>query len=197
MISFVKGILAAKEAPFVVVDVNGLGYEIETPLSTFLNLPKIGAMVQLTTHFVVREDAQRLYGFESQAERVLFVSLLKVSGIGARIALAVLSSMSVAGFQQCVAHEDVAALVKIPGIGRKTAQRLIVEMRDKLNDTIPKLSPTKTTAPMDSRTEAAQALQALGYKEAEVTRLLDSVSGSADSDSAEDLIRLALRAAAG
>ncbi|MEL6869021.1 MAG: Holliday junction branch migration protein RuvA [Pseudomonadota bacterium] len=199
MIAFLRGRITDKKAPHVVLDVNGVGYEVETPMSTFLQLPAIGTDVQLLTHFLVREDAQLLYGFETEAERVLFRNLLKVSGVGARIALAILSGISVAGFRQCIEYDDVAALIKVPGIGRKTAERLIVEMRDRL-DLVAPANPTRKTpaaATDDGRGEAFHALLALGYRDAEVRKLLAKVSESGDASSAEDFIRLALKQAAG
>lgn len=199
MIVFLRGRITDKKAPHVVLDVNGVGYEVETPMSTFLQLPAIGTDVQLLTHFLVREDAQLLYGFETEAERVLFRNLLKVSGVGARIALAILSGISVTGFRQCIEYDDVAALIKVPGIGRKTAERLIVEMRDRLDLVAPANLTRKTPAAAtdDGRGEAFHALLALGYRDAEVRKLLAKVSESGDASSAEDFIRLALKQAAG
>src|ERR1700683_458893 len=158
MIGFLHGRIAAKTAPAVTVDVGGVGYELEAPMSTFLNLPPVGETVRLITHLVVREDAHILYGFATEAERRLFRNLLKVSGVGPKIALGVLSGMSVEGFARCVLGEDVATLTRIPGIGRKTAERLIIEMRDRVN--------THSTAPglvgksggSDPRSEAFDAL---------------------------------------
>ena len=121
----------AKQAPHVVLECHGVGYEVETPMSTFLELPAVGAELFLHTHLLVREDAQLLYGFASVEERALFRSLLKISGVGAKMGLAILSAMSEADFRRCVEHEDTASLVRIPGVGKKTAERLIIEMRDK------------------------------------------------------------------
>ena len=193
MIGLLRGTLASKQAPRIVIDCHGVGYEVETPMSTFLNLPAVGAAVELHTHVLVREDAQLLYGFATGDERSLFRTLLKVSGVGARIGLAILSTMSAADFRRCVEHEDTAALVKIPGVGRKTAERLIVEMRDKvsaLRGTARAGTPTVAATP---RGEAVDALLALGYRVNEVDRLI----GNADlaGKSAEDIIRHALRQA--
>ncbi len=132
MIGSLRGRIASKTPPQVTVEVGGIGYELEAPMSTFLHLPAIGSEVKLLTHFVVREDAQLLYGFATEDERRLFRSLLKVSGIGPKIGLALLSGISVEGFAACVQNQDVGALIKVPGIGRKTAERLLVEMRDRL-----------------------------------------------------------------
>lgn len=198
MISYLHGTLASKQAPHVVIDVAGIGYELETPMSTFFGLPAVGAEVTLLTHFLVREDAQLLYGFASDDERTLFRGLLKVSGVGARIALAILSGISAEGFRRCVEYEDVAALVKVPGIGKKTAERLIIEMRDRLS-AAPGKAPGGASAPVvtDARGEAFHALLALGYKDAEVRRLLASIEQGGEASSTEDYIRLALRQAAG
>ena len=132
MIGFLKGTLVSKRPPQLTLDVGGVGYEIQAPMSTFYGLPESGESLRLVTHLVIRDDAHVLYGFASEAERALFRSLLKVSGVGARIALGILSGISVAGFRQCVVEKDVAALTRLPGIGRKTAERLLVEMPDRL-----------------------------------------------------------------
>ena len=199
MIGFISGKLDSKQAPVVVIDVNGVGYELETPMSTFLGLPSVGQPIRLLTHFLVREDAQLLYGFGSEAERSLFRGLLKVSGVGARIALAILSGISVEGFRRCVEFDDVQALTKVPGIGKKTAERLIVEMRDRLGDaevtTVTGGGAVVETS--DGRGEAFHALLALGYRDAEVRRLLAAVEKSGEASSTEDYIRLALKQAAG
>ena len=198
MISFVRGRISGKHAPTVVLDVGGIGYDIETPMSTFLTLPAVGADVQLLTHFLVREDAQLLYGFSTDEDRALFRNLLKVSGVGARIALAILSGISVSGFRRCVEYEDVPALVKVPGIGKKTAERLIVEMRDKLGDASVATTTTQAVAtPETGRGEAYSALLALGYRDAEVRKLLQAVEQSGEASSTEDYIRLALKKAVG
>ena len=132
MIGSLRGRIAAKTPPQLMIDVGGVGYELEAPMSTFFHLPPIGQEVSLLTHMVVREDAQNLYGFATQDERRLFRSLLKVSGVGPKIALALLSGISVEAFAQCILNQDVAALIRVPGIGRKTAERLFVEMRDRV-----------------------------------------------------------------
>jgi Holliday junction DNA helicase RuvA len=193
MIGSVRGRISAKSPPQLTVEVGGIGYEIEAPMSTFFHLPAIGAEVQLLTHLVVREDAHVLYGFGSEAERRLFRSLIKVSGVGPKIALGLLSGISVSEFQQCVQSQDVAALTRIPGVGRKTAERLIVEMRDRL------AAPELTTgAPGAGDTgspeaEAYAALVALGYRPGEATRLLKGAGTG--THSTEELIRRALQGA--
>ncbi len=199
MIGFVRGIVRVKQAPQVVLEASGIGYEIETPMSTFFKLPSMGEEVLLLTHFLVREDAQLLYGFATEAERGLFRGLLKVSGVGARIALAILSGISVEGFRRCIEFDDVSALVKVPGIGKKTAERLIIEMRDRLD--LPSagspVAATLTGNDDDGRGEAFHALLALGYRDAEVRKLLKVVEQDGKAKSAEDYIRLALKQAAG
>jgi Holliday junction DNA helicase RuvA len=195
MIGSLRGKLAAKHAPQVIVECHGVGYEVETPMSTFLALPGVGDDVLLHTHLLVREDAQILFGFRSLEERSLFRMLLKISGVGAKIGLAILSTMSAADFQRCVQYEDTAMLIKIPGVGRKTAERLIIEMRDKI-DKAP-VQPGSASVMVDSnpKSEAVDALMALGYKAAEVNKLIGSLD--VDGKSAEDIIRLALRQAGG
>ena len=183
------------------IDVHGMGYEVETPMSTFYELPGIGDEVTLLTHFLVREDAQQLYGFATEQERSLFRNLLRVSGVGARIALAILSGTTVDGFRRCIEFEDVQSLVKVPGIGRKTAERLIVEMRDRLGDsaTVAAASAGRAApvAAADPKSEAFHALLALGYRDAEVRKLLAKVEPGGDAPTAEDYIRQALKQAAG
>ena len=193
MIGFLHGRIAAKTAPAVTVDVGGVGYELEAPMSTFLNLPAVGESVHLITHLVVREDAHILYGFATEAERRLFRNLLKVSGVGPKMALGVLSGMSVEGFSRCVLGEDATTLTRIPGIGRKTAERLIIEMRDRVNTQPALPGIAGKPAASDPHSEAFDALVALQYKPAEATRLLKGID--AGTHSTEELIRLALQGA--
>jgi Holliday junction DNA helicase RuvA len=190
MIGSLTGKLAAKQPPWLMLDVNGVGYELEAPMSTFYELPKVGSSLTLVTHLVVREDAQLLYGFLSDAERSLFRELLRVSGIGARIALAVLSSMSVRGFHQCVQNRDLASLVRVPGVGKKTAERLLVELADRLPE-VPINGTDGKAASGQSASEAESALIALGYRPAEVTRMLSALDTTGLST--EALIKEALR----
>lgn len=195
MIGSLRGRLAAKHAPHIVLECSGVGYEVETPMSTFLDLPEIGAELFLHTHLLVREDAQILYGFATDEERVLFRTLLKVNRVGAKMALGVLSAMSANDFRRCVEYEDAATLSKVPGIGRKTAERLIMEMRDKIGSVgAPTLPGQKVSVESSPRSEATDALVALGYKANEVNKLLAKLD--IDDESAEDIIRLALRQAA-
>jgi len=196
VIGFLRGRLADRHPPHLVVDVGGVGYELEAPMSTFYALPGVGAEVQLVTHLVVREDAHVLFGFATERERSLFRELIKVSGVGPRIALAILSGVTVDDFHRCVEAQDIARLVTVPGIGRKTAERLLIEMRDRLKSLpgpsfVPGSSPA---AGSGAQAEAFAALVALGYKPAEVARLLQKVDASVTST--EELIRHALRAAA-
>ena len=192
MIGRLRGTLIAKQPPSLVVDVGGVGYELEAPMSTFFDLPEAGREVNLFTHYAVKEDTAVLYGFLREAERALFRNLQKVSGIGAKIALAVLSGVSTDEFARLIQQGDVAALTRIPGIGKKTAERMLVELRDRVND----LGPAATASggvPKDPVAEATVALQALGYKPAEVSRLVRDAAASGDR--AEDIIRKALKAA--
>jgi Holliday junction DNA helicase RuvA len=197
MIGRLRGEVAEKQAPHLLLDVNGVGYELEAPLSTFFNLPETGQAVTLYTHLAIRDDAHVLYAFGTESERALFRSLLKVSGVGAKMALAILSGMSADEFARCVEEEDVASLVRLPGIGRKTAERLIVEMRDrlaKMNEIsgISAPSPTQEASrPQTAKSDAIAALVALGYKPQDAGRMVKSVADEA-MDS-EALIRAALQ----
>jgi holliday junction DNA helicase RuvA len=193
MIGSVRGRILAKTPPQLLVDVGGLGYELEVPMSTFFHLPPVGEEVRLLTHLVVREDAHVLYAFGTDDERRLFRSLIKVSGVGPKIALALLSGLSVEAFAQCVQGEDVAALIKVPGIGRKTAERLVVEMRDRL-EAGGRAAASAVPVGASPEAEAFGALIALGYRPAEATRLLKAAGPG--THSTEELIRRALRGAA-
>ena len=190
MIGSLTGTLAAKHPPRLLLEVGGVGYELEAPMSTFYSLPAVGDTVRLHTHLVVREDAHQLFGFASESERSLFRSLLKVTGVGAKVALAILSGISVEGFSRCVLDNDVGALTRVPGIGKKTAERLVVEMRDRVGSGAA-VAAGETQSPRD---EASSALVALGYKPAEAARMLDAVK--TEHATSEALIREALRAVA-
>jgi holliday junction DNA helicase RuvA len=199
MIGFLKGRLAMKQPPTLMLDVNGVGYELEAPMSTFYGLPAMGEPVALFTHLVVREDAHILFGFGTDAERRLFRGLLKVSGVGPKIALGVLSGASTEDFLRIVEAEDVAMLTRIPGIGRKTAERIIIEMRDSVQKlAMPSLAgaslgPGMAQPPQSPQSEAFSALIALGYKPPEVTRLLKSADEPGLSTT--EIIRRALKSA--
>lgn len=198
MIGFLKGRLAAKQPPMLMVDVNGVGYEMEAPMSTFYGLPAAGEAVALFTHLVVREDAHILYAFGTEGERRLFRGLLKVSGVGPKIALGILSGASVDDFLRIIEAEDIAMLTRIPGIGRKTAERVIIEMRDSVKKlSMPPAAGSAVGAAAQAATaqsEAFSALIALGYKPPEVVRLLKAVD---EPDLATtEIIRRALKSAA-
>jgi Holliday junction DNA helicase RuvA len=192
MIGALKGILTAKSPPHLLIDVGGVGYDVEAPMSTFYVLPAAGEPVRLLTHLVVREDAHILYGFATEAERLLFRNLIKVSGVGPRVSLAILSGVSIEAFVLCVQQQDSATLTKIPGVGRKIAERLVVEMRDRLGTV---LTPNADSAlpPGSAAAEAFNALVALGYKGPEATRLLQSAGPG--TQSTEEIIRRALQSA--
>jgi Holliday junction DNA helicase RuvA len=195
VIGFLRGVLTRKHPPVLVVDVGGVGYELEAPMSTFYSLPAVGDEVRLYTHLVVREDAHLLYGFATEDERRLFRDLLRVSGVGPKIGLALLSGMNVAAFLVCVEAQDVESLVRVPGIGRKTAERLLVEMRDRIRALGEGAAPGRPAAGGGAAAEAYAAMVALGYRPAEVTRLLQQVGGEVAGT--EDIIREALKLAAG
>jgi Holliday junction DNA helicase RuvA len=177
-----------------VLDVNGVGYELEAPMSTFYDLPAVGERLTLHTHLVVREDAHLLYGFSRDSQRRLFRSLLKVNGVGPRVALALLSGLSDAEFTRAIANDDIARFTQVPGIGRKTAERLIVEMRDKLEAASP-AAARPAAAPADPVQEAVSALIALGYKPQEASRAVGRVPQQGQVS--EELIRQALKLIAG
>ena len=191
MIGRLRGTLISKHAPWIMLEVGGVGYELEVPMSTYYDLPEVGQALTLITHYAVREDAVALYGFASEAERRLFRDVQKVSGIGAKIALAVLSGCSVAEFERLLQTGDAAALTKIPGIGKKTADRMLVELRDRSQSGIQPIA-SGAAMPRDALSEASIALQQLGYKPVEISRM---VKDAAATDSAEDIIRAALKSA--
>jgi Holliday junction DNA helicase RuvA len=198
MIGTLTGVLAAKSPPHLLLEVGGVGYEVEAPMSTFYALPALGERTRLLTHLVVREDAHVLYGFATGEERALFRNLLKVSGVGPRIALAILSGGTAATFAHAVRERDATALTRIPGVGRKIAERLIVEMRDRLElaDTVP-VDGGAGAGPVahGAEAEAYGALVSLGYKPVEATRLLKGVGAASAGLSTEELIRRALQSA--
>jgi len=192
MIGSVRGKLESKSPPQLTVDVSGVGYELVAPMSTFFLLPAIGEQVHLLTHLVVREDAHVLYAFGTEAERRLFRSLIKVSGVGPKIALALLSGISVEAFAHSVQSQDIATLTKVPGVGRKTAERLVVELRDRLS--VPSNGGVSSAVPPQSpEAEAFAALTGMGCTPAEATRLLKAAGPG--THSTEELIRRALQSA--
>lgn len=199
MIGWLKGDILEKHAPELLLNVQGVGYEVQAPMTTFYQLPDSGT-VEIFTHLVVREDAQLLYGFATKDERRLFRALIKVNGVGPKLALAILSSIEAADFVACVQSDDVQALVKIPGIGKKTAERLLIEMRDRLKDwfvdgdaLLPDSSGIKVSGSHSVLHEAESALIALGYKPVEANKLLRAAQQSETLDTAEALIKAALK----
>ncbi len=196
MIAWLKGELLEKQAPGLVLNVNGVGYELEAPMSTFYELPEVGATATVFVHMVVREDAQLLFGFTSKQQREMFRSLIRVNGVGPKVALAVLSTLSAQELMQCMANEDVAQLCRVPGIGKKTAQRLVVEMKDRLEkefgDVALQTSAGETSG--NNTRDAIDALVALGYKNAEASRVVKALDVNSSS---EELIRQALRTLSG
>lgn len=198
MIGRLRGVLAEKRPPYLLIDVQGVGYELEASLSTFYLLPEAGAEATLYTHLAVREDSHNLYGFATPAERTLFRSLIRVSGIGPRLALLILSGMNVEAFSRCVQQGDTASLMRLPGVGKKTAERLIVEMRDRIGALGPAIAvpAAGTTAPRPESPldDAISALVTLGYKLPEASRMVQAL-GKIDGRSSEELIRMALQAA--
>ena len=191
MIGRLKGLLVHKQPPWLMIDVGGVGYELEAPMSTFYDLPEVGREVTLFTHHAVKEDSVALYGFMREIERRLFRDVQKVTGIGAKIALAILSGASVDEFARLVQTGDVTALTRIPGIGKKTAEHIVVELRDRAADFTGGASALVGKAVAhDPIAEAGIALQQLGYKPAEIGRMLKE---GAPGDSAEDIIRKALK----
>ena len=195
MIGFLRGRIAEKQPPGLVLDVHGVGYELEASMNTFYQLPEVGEEVEILTHLSVREDAHILYGFAAADERRLFRALLRVNGVGAKMALAILSGISAAEFGQCIETGDAARLMRLPGVGKKTAQRLIVEMRDRLDEKL--IGAVGASRPetrvVDPPSEAVNALIALGYRPQEAARLVHGVAG--DGMDSEALIRAALKAA--
>ncbi|MDD2760803.1 MAG: Holliday junction branch migration protein RuvA [Methylomonas sp.] len=198
MIGFLRGKLIHKSPPQLLLDVQGVGYEVEAPMSTFYDLPALGVEVKLHTHLVVREDAHILFGFATETERALFRTLIKVSGVGPKMALTILSGQSVEEFYRCVDDNDVKALVRLPGVGQKTAERLMIEMRGRL----PELTGVSTSsdrprtppgAAGSAKQEAISALCALGYKPQDAARMVQAVAG--EDKTCEDIIRSALRSA--
>lgn len=202
MITHLHGTLVEKQPPQLIIDVQGIGYEIDAPMTTFYRLPAVGELVQLFTHQVIREDAHILYGFATRDERTLFRALIKVNGVGPKVALAILSGMEAPQFVRCITTHDIGALTRIPGIGKKTAERLVVEMQDRLPDTLgtalnaagqgkdqkgrPALSPLQ-----HSIAEAEAALIALGYKPQEAARAISAID--TEGLKSEDIIRLSLK----
>jgi Holliday junction DNA helicase RuvA len=198
VIGFLRGRLIHKAPPQLLLDVQGVGYEVEAPMNTFYDLPALGEEVKLHTHLVVREDAHILFGFATENERMLFRTLIKVNGVGPKLALTILSGQSTEEFYRCVDDNDVKGLVRLPGVGQKTAERLIIEMRgrlpelNKLSVSIDRPGPVVSLS-ASPKQEAISALCALGYKPPEAARMVQSIA--VEDKSCEDIIRLALRGA--
>lgn len=198
MIGFLRGKLVLKAPPMLMLDVNGVGYEVEAPMTTFYNLPAVGEDVKLHTHLVVREDAHILFGFAAEADRAMFRTLIKVNGVGPKLALTILSGQSAEEFHRCIHNNDTQALVRLPGVGKKTAERLVIEMRDRLPDLGESLVNTVTvgaaaTVTSNPKQEAISALCSLGYKPLDAAKMVQQVSN--DDMSCENIIRFALQGA--
>lgn len=198
MIGRLQGEIIEKQAPYLLLDVNGVGYELEAPMSTFYELPECGQSVILHTHLMIRDDAHTLYAFKQLRDRSMFRNLLKVNGVGAKMALAILSGMETNAFAQCIHHGDVDSLVRIPGVGKKTAERLILDMRDRLDKdvslqvaSIGKNGNGAIDYVADPIADAVSALVSLGYKPNEASRMVGTVD--AKSQNSEDIIRQALK----
>ncbi|MGZ4969131.1 MAG: Holliday junction branch migration protein RuvA [Methylobacter sp.] len=199
MIGFLRGKLVFKAPPLLVLDVNGVGYEVEAPMTTFYNLPAVGAEIILHTHLVVREDAHILFGFSTEDDRSMFRTLIKVNGVGPKLALTILSGQSAEEFHRCIHNNDTQALVRLPGVGKKTAERLVIEMRDRL----PELSNSPDSSEVsvagvdrvspsnNPKQEAISALCSLGYKPLDASKMVQNIS--IEGKSCEDIIRLALQ----
>lgn len=198
MIGRLRGTLAEKQPPHLILDVNGVGYELEVPMTTLYRLPSVGEPVTLHTHLVVREDAQLLYGFFEKRERELFRELIRLNGVGPKLALALMSGLEVDELVRCVQAQDTSVLVKVPGVGKKTAERLLVELKDRFKawENIPSIAPLvaepqRLGTVSSAEQDAVSALVSLGYKPQEASRAVSAVME--DGLSSEDLIRRALR----
>lgn len=201
MIGRIVGRLVEKQPPFLLVDVQGVGYEIQAPMTSIYQLPETGQPVTLYTHFAVSETAHQLFGFARKQDRELFRTLIKVSGVGPKMALAILSGMEPAAIARCVAEDNVSALTKVPGVGKKTAERLVIELRDKLGAfadgpaaLVALEKASGAVALPDARDDAEAALVALGYKPTDASRAISSAHKQAPAASSQELIRLALKA---
>lgn len=195
MIGSLRGKLILRQPPTLILEVGGLGYELQAPMSTYYDLPGVGDSVFLYTHLITRDDARELYGFGSLQERDLFRALIRISGVGGRMALSILSGMSVNEFTACIERADTDLLVKLPGVGKKTAQRLVIEMRDRVRGLgTDATDQARASGPADAESEAFSALVALGYRTAEVTRMLRGIETAGKTT--EDIIRKALQSLA-
>jgi holliday junction DNA helicase RuvA len=200
MIGFLRGKLIHKAPPLLLLDVQGVGYEVEAPMTTFYNLPAIGTEILLHTHLVVREDAHILFGFSTEADRTMFRTLIKVNGVGPKLALTILSGQTAEEFHRCIYNNDTQALVRLPGVGKKTAERLVIEMRDRLPDlgesslsSIETVSSVMNISNSSPKQEAISALCSLGYKPLDAAKMVQNIA--VEGKSCEDIIRLALQRA--
>lgn len=204
MIGLIRGVLIEKQPPDILIDAGGVGYEVQLPMTSFYQLPDVGQEAVVYIHFVVREDAQLLFGFADKSERALFRELIKVNGVGPKLALTILSGMSAAQFIQCVSHDDYTGLVKLPGVGKKTAERLVIEMRDRLKKLAEQGDGGAHLPPMplesasssqvltvDVKEDALSALVALGYKPPQAAKVINAMF--TEGATSEELIREALR----
>lgn len=196
MISRLTGILAAKRAPKVLIDCNGVGYEADVSLTTFYQLPEVGVQISIWTHLLIKDDAHSLVGFNTEQERKLFRQLIRVNGVGPKMALTILSGIENQQFALCIANSDIAMLTRLPGVGKKTAERLIIEMRDKIDDLLGDSPPLNAAVGGHSIvSEAVEALQALGYKLSDAEKMVAKAQQDEDQPgSASLLIRKALQA---
>ena len=195
MIVKLAGKLLDKQAPCALIDVNGVGYEINVSLMTFVDLPSLGSDVEMHTHLVVREDSHTLYGFLTVHERSLFKDLIKVNGVGPKMALGMLSSMTVDEFARAILNRDVSSLVKLPGVGKKTAERLVIEMKDAIDGVGLSGASENTITKSDIRLEAESGLLSLGYKAQDITKILNNLDYK-NASSSEDIIKMALQSIA-
>ena len=195
MIVKLAGKLLDKQAPCALIDVNGVGYEINVSLMTFVDLPSLGSDVQMHTHLVVREDSHTLYGFLTVHERSLFKALIKVNGVGPKMALGMLSGMTVDEFARAILNRDVSSLVKLPGVGKKTAERLVIEMKDAIDGVGLSGASENTITKSDIRLEAESGLLSLGYKAQDITKILNNLDYK-NAISSEDIIKMALQSIA-
>ena len=195
MIVKLAGKLLDKQAPCALIDVNGVGYEINVSLMTFVDLPSVGSDVEMHTHLVVREDSHTLYGFLTVHERSLFKDLIKVNGVGPKMALGMLSGMTVDEFARAILNRDVSSLVKLPGVGKKTAERLVIEMKDAIDGVELSGASENTITKSDIRLEAESGLLSLGYKAQDITKILNNLDYK-NTSSSEDIIKMALQSIA-
>ena len=193
MIAFLRGKLVVKAPPVLVLDVLGVGYELEAPMTTFYELPAVGTEIMLYTHLSIREDAHSLFGFANEADRTMFRSLIKVNGVGPKLALTILSGQSAEQLHRCIHDNDTAALMRLPGVGKKTAERLIIEMRDRLPQLEDSITAAITPIMGNAKQEAVSALCSLGYKPLDANKMVQGIH--TEGKSCEDIIRMALQGA--